>query len=191
MKVYGGIYLHSDNSLLAMTDEQDKVLYRKRLPNELPTILEALEPHREPLQGLVVESTYNWYWLVDGLMDAGYRMHLANTAAIVQYEGLKHTDGDTDAMFLAKLLRLGILSEGHIYPKEGRAVRELLRKRGQRVRQRTANLLSVQNLFARNLRPYTEWQCGQAHARPDSGAAHGRRMPGVGGEEQAGHPLFS
>jgi transposase len=151
MKVYGGIDLHSDNSVVALTDEQDKVLYRKRLPNELPTILEALNPYREPLQGLVVESTYNWYWLVDGLMEAGYRVHLANTAAIVQYEGLKHTDDDTDAMFLAKLLRLGILPEGYIYPKEGRAVRDLLRKRSQLVRQRTANLLSVQNLFARNL----------------------------------------
>jgi transposase len=151
MKVYGGIDLHSDNSVVALTDEQDKVLYRKRLPNKLPTILEALNPHREPLQGLVVESTYNWYWLVDGLMEAGYRVHLANTAAIVQYEGLKHSDDNTDAMFLAKLLRLGILPEGYIYPKEGRAVRDLLRKRSQLVRQRTANLLSVQNLFARNL----------------------------------------
>jgi transposase len=151
MKVYGGIDLHSDNSVVALTDEQDKVLYRKRLPNELPIILEALNPYREPLQGLVVESTYNWYWLVDGLMEAGYRVHLANTAAIVQYEGLKHTDDDTDAMFLAKLLRLGILPEGYIYPKEGRAVRDLLRKRGQLVQQRTANLHSVQNLFARNL----------------------------------------
>ncbi len=34
------------------------------------------------LCGVVVESTYNWYWLVDGLMDAGYRLHLANPAAI-------------------------------------------------------------------------------------------------------------
>ncbi|MCP3882739.1 MAG: IS110 family transposase [Sulfitobacter sp.] len=69
----------------------------------------------------------------------------------MQYEGLKHTDDGTDAMFLAKLLRLGILPEGYIYPKEGRAVRDLLRKRGQLVQQRTANLHSVQNLFARNL----------------------------------------
>jgi transposase len=151
MKVYGGIDLHSDNSVVALTDEQDKVLYRKRLPNDLSIILGALGPYREQLQGLVVESTYNWYWLVDGLMEAGYRVHLANTAAIVQYEGLKHTDDDTDAMFLAKLLRLEILPEGYIYPKEGRAVRDLLRKRGQLVQQRTANLHSVQNLFARNL----------------------------------------
>jgi len=34
-------------------------------------ILETLNPFQNQLKGLVVESTFNWYWLVDGLMDAG------------------------------------------------------------------------------------------------------------------------
>jgi transposase len=42
------------------------------------------------LQGVVVESAYNWYWLVDGLMDQGYTVHLANPCAIKAYDGLKH-----------------------------------------------------------------------------------------------------
>jgi len=120
------------------------------LPNDLNTILTVLEPYRGVLEGLVVESTYNWYWLVDGLKEAGYRMHLAHTGAIKQYEGLKYSDDDTDACWLAKLLRLGLLPEGYIYPKEQRPVRDLLRKRSQLVRQHTANVLSVQNLMARN-----------------------------------------
>lgn len=66
MKLYGGIDLHSTNSVVAVTDENDKVVYRKRLPNDLNTILTVLEPYRGALEGLVVESTYNWYWLVDG-----------------------------------------------------------------------------------------------------------------------------
>ena len=61
-----------------------------------------------------MEATYNWYWLVDGLMEAGYRDHLANTAAIVQYQGLKFTDDASDAHWLAKLLRLGFLPEDYI-----------------------------------------------------------------------------
>ena len=97
-----------------------------------------------------MESTYNWYWLVDGLMDKGYRVHLANTAAIQQYEGLKYTDDHCDARWLAHILRLGVLPQGYIYPKEERAVRDLLRKRSQMVRQRTTNLLSIQNLITRN-----------------------------------------
>lgn len=151
MKLYGGIDLHSNNCVIAVLDEEDRPVFRRRVGNDLPLILQHLEPFREPLEGLVVESTYNWYWLVDGLQEAGYRVHLANTAAIVQYEGLKYTDDASDARWLAKLLRLGLLPEGYIYPQEDRAVRDLLRKRSQLVRQRTANLLSVQNLLARNL----------------------------------------
>lgn len=151
MKLYGGIDLHSNNSVIALLDEQDKPMYRRRLPNDLSVILGELIGYREAIEGLVVESTYNWYWLVDGLMEAGYRVHLANTAAIVQYEGLKYSDDDSDAHWLAKLLRLGLLPEGYIYPKAERAVRDLLRKRSQLVRQRTANVLAVQNLLARNL----------------------------------------
>jgi transposase len=114
-------------------------------------ILGELAPFGAEMEGLVVESTYNWYWLVDGLMEAGYRVHLANTAAIVQYTGLKYTDDHSDALWLAKLLHLKLLPEGYIYPKEERAVRDLARKRSRLVQQRTANLLSVQNLIARNL----------------------------------------
>jgi len=150
MKLYGGIDLHSNNSVVALLDEQDQVVYRQRLANDAPRVLEALAPYREGIVGLVVESTYNWYWLVDALMDAGYRVHLANTAAIVQYSGLKYSDDDSDARWLAKLLRLGLLPEGYIYPKEQRAVRDLLRRRSRLVQQHTANVLAVQNLLARN-----------------------------------------
>jgi transposase len=150
MKLYGGIDLHSNNSVIALLDEEDKVVYRRRLANDLELVLAELAPFREAIEGLVVESTYNWYWLVDGLMAAGYRVHLANTAAIVQYEGLKYADDETDARWLAKLLRLGLLAEGYIYPKEERPVRDLLRKRSQLVHQHTSHLLSIQNLLARN-----------------------------------------
>jgi transposase len=150
MKVYGGIDLHSNNSVIVLSDEEDRIMYRKRLPNDLDIILRQLSPYREQVDGLVVESTYNWYWLVDGLMDAGYEVHLASTAAIKQYEGLKYTDDDSDAAWLAKLLRLDLLPEGYIYPREERAVRDLLRKRAQLVHQQVSNILSIRNLVARH-----------------------------------------
>src|SRR5215468_2683410 len=150
MPLYGGIDLHANNSVIVLLNEQDEVIYQKRLPNALTTILEQLAPYHTELQGLVVESTYNWYWLVDGLMEASYRVHLANPAAIQQYRGLKYTDDHSDARWLAHLLRLGVLPEGYIYPKADRAVRDLLRKRAHLVRQHTANVLSVQNIMARN-----------------------------------------
>ena len=150
MKLYGAIDLHSTNNVTVVIDEQDRVVYQKRLPNDLALILKELSVYQSELEGIVVESTYNWYWLVDGLMEQGYKLHLANTAAIQQYEGLKYTDDNSDARWLAHLLRLGLLPEGYIYPRAERPVRDLLRKRSQLVRQRTTNLLSIQNLVTRN-----------------------------------------
>ncbi len=150
MKLYGAIDLHSTNNVTVVIDEQDRVVYQKRLPNDLALILKEVSVYQTELQGIVVESTYNWYWLVDGLMEQGYKVHLANTAAIQQYEGLKYTDDHSDARWLAHVLRLGVLPEGYIYPRADRPVRDLLRKRSQLVRQRTTNLLSIQNLVTRN-----------------------------------------
>lgn len=151
MRVYGGIDLHSNNCYLVVIDDEERVLFEKRLRNDLKEILLALSPFRERMAGIVVESTFNWYWLVDGLMGAGYKVHLANTMAIQQYKGLKYSDDKSDARWLARMLRMKILPEGFIYPKEDRAVRDLLRKRGQLVRHRVAHALSIQNLLARNL----------------------------------------
>ena len=100
---------------------------------------------------MVVESTFNWYWLVDGLQAAGHKVHLANTTAIKKYDGLKHSGDETDARHLAHLLRLGILPTGTILPPEQRTVRDLARKRMQLVRSRTAHILAVENITARQL----------------------------------------
>ncbi len=150
MKLYVGIDLHSTNSVVVVQDEEDRVIARRRLANDLRTVTAWLEPYREAMAGVVVESTYNWYWLVDGLQAEGYDVRLANTAAIQQYEGLKYSDDQSDARWLATLLRLGLLPEGHIYPKEERPVRDLVRKRSQLVRHRTAHILSIENLIIRN-----------------------------------------
>ena len=149
MRWYSGIDLHSNNNFVVVIDEADRVVYRRRLPNELATVLEALEPYRGELAGVAVESTYNWYWLVDGLQAAGYAVHLANPARMKRYDGLKHSGDETDAVQLAHLLRLGILPTGYIYPAAERALRDLGRRRLQLVRHRTMHVLAVENVQAR------------------------------------------
>lgn len=146
---YSGIDLHSNNCVVTVVDETDRVVAEKRLPNELEKILGFLLPWKKDLVGIVVESTYNWYWLVDGLQAVGYVVHLANTVAIKKYEGLKHSGDETDARYLAHLLRLGILPTGTILPPEQRAIRDLARKRMQLVRSRTTHILAVENITAR------------------------------------------
>ncbi|HEY6879333.1 MAG TPA: IS110 family transposase [Polyangiales bacterium] len=150
MKLYAGIDLHSNNSMLVILDEQDRVHLQERLPNERERILLRLAQYKRQITGVVVESTYNWYWLVDALVDAGYKVHLAHPAALVQYQGLKHSADEHDARWLAHLLRLGILHEGYIYPRQARAVRDLMRRRMQLVQTRSAQIVCVQTQLARS-----------------------------------------
>ena len=77
MKLYVGIDLHSTNSVVVVQDEEDRVIARRRLANDVRTVVGWLEPYRDAIVGVVVESTYNWYWLVDGLQAAGYDVRLA------------------------------------------------------------------------------------------------------------------
>lgn len=149
MSLYAAIDLHSNNGVLSILDESDQVRFERRLPNNLAEVLAALQPFREHLTAVAVESTYNWYWLVDGLIEHGYRAELVNTAAVPQYEGLKHANDHTDARHLAHLLRLGILPTGYIYPRAGRALRDLLRRRFHLVRMSTNLMQAVQCSWAR------------------------------------------
>ena len=149
--LFCGIDLHSNNCLVVVSDDADKVVYSKRLPNDLAVICDALSPYQRELFGVVVESTYNWYWLVDGLAAAGYSLHLANTTAIKQYDGLKYRGDESDARHLAHILRLGLLPEGHIMPKADRTVRDLARRRMQLVGQRTTQIVSIQTSMAQHI----------------------------------------
>jgi transposase len=151
MAVYAGIDLHSTNSYVAVVDGEGKKVFNKKLPNDGPVLLARLSPYRRELKGVVIESTFNWYWIVDLLMDHGYRVHLANPAGIQKYKGLKHSDDRSDAIWLAEMLRLDVLPEGYIYPKEDRPVRDLLRKRGHLVRLRTSVINSLQNIISRSV----------------------------------------
>lgn len=149
MNLYCGVDLHGDNGYYAIVDQNNKRIFNKRLPNELDKVISALEPYRKQLKGIAVESTYNWYWLVDGLMKKKHKVGLANPAAMIQYSGLKNCNDQTDAFFIADQMRLGLLKYGYIYPEEERAVRDILRRRMLFVQQKTAQVLSFESLYSR------------------------------------------
>ena len=164
--LYCGVDLHSNNAMYVITDEKDKQLLRKRLPNELPVVLETLAPFRPRLKVVAVESTYNWYWLVDALMEKDYPVVLAHPSEMEQYDGIKEADDLTDAAFIARLARLGVLPTGYIYPKADRPVRDLLRRRMLLVQQRTGIVLSLQNMALRQTGQAVGWRpCGNSARR--------------------------
>jgi len=147
--LFCGVDLHSNNAMYVITDQRDQQLLRQRLPNELPVVLKTLAPFRPRLKVVAVESTYNWYWLVDALLEKKYPVVLAHPSEMEQYNGIKEADDLTDAAFLACLARLEILPTGYIYPKEDRPVRDLLRRRMLVVQHRTGVILSLQNMAER------------------------------------------
>jgi transposase len=151
MTLYCGIDLHSNNHVVVVIDEQDRRLVEKRLPNDLEATVRLLAPYAGELQGIAVESTFNWYWLVDGLTMHGHAVSLVHTpAAQKRYGDLKYSDDRHDAFWLAHLLRLGILPTGYIYPKAERGVRDLLRRRAGLVRVAARQLISIQSQIWRS-----------------------------------------
>ena len=151
MKIMVGIDLHSNNAVCGLMDEKGRRLLHKQLPCDLPAIRQWLQPYKKRIATIAIESTFNWYWLVDGLQDDGYHVVLANPAAMKPYSGKKHTDDVSDAYFLAELLRLNLLPTGHIPDRQTRPVRDLLRRRLLLVRQRTTLILSFKSLNERTL----------------------------------------
>ncbi len=151
--LYVGMDLHSTNVFVAVIDGTGRRIFKKRIKNDLNLILKLLESFKKngnEIVGIVVEATYNWYWLVDGLMVCGYKLHLAHPGAIVSYSGKKRTNDSHDAHHLAELLRNGNLPEGYIYPATERPIRDLLRKRSFLVHSQTKHISSFENLVNRN-----------------------------------------
>jgi transposase len=144
-----GIDLHSNNMFCGIVDMEGKRVFDRKLPCELESVLKALKPFKKRLEKIAVESTYNWYWLVDGLQDHGYPVVLANPAAMEQYDGLKHADDKSDGFFLAEMLRLNILPTGHICDRAVRPTRDLLRRRMGLVQKGTSLILSLKSLHTR------------------------------------------
>ena len=148
-KLIAGMDLHSNNVVIGVINQDGKRVAHRKLECDLKQVTQFLKPLKSQLQSMAVESTFNWYWLVDGLRADDYPIDLANPAKIEQYNGLKHADDTDDAFHLAELQRLGILPKAYVYDPALRPVRDLLRRRGNLVHQRTALLLSFKSLYAR------------------------------------------
>ena len=149
MQFYCGIDLSARTSQVYVIDEEISVLVQKKVRNELHEIIKLIEPYKDSLQ-TVVESTFNWYWLVDGLQEAGFDVLLAHPYGLYMITGAKVKTDRRDAFALAKLLRAGVIPEAYIYPKEHRPVRDLLRRRSRLVMMRAEEYSSLRRELYRH-----------------------------------------
>ena len=148
-ELYAGADLHGNNVFLSICDHDGGSVFHRRVKANLAAVNAALDPFWDRIMVLGVESTFNWYWFVDGLREQGRNVKLGNPAKMEQYSGIKITNDLSDADWLAEQLRLGIFPECYIYPKDTRAVRDALRRRQLFVRRRTQVILSFGGLLER------------------------------------------
>ena len=148
-ELYAGADLHGNNVFLSVCDRDGGNVFRKRVKANIAAVNAALDPFWDRIEVLGVESTFNWYWFIDGLQDQDRNVKLGNPAKMEQYKGTKITNDLSDADWLAEQLRLGIFPECYVYPKETRPVRDALRRRQLFVRRRTQVLLSFGSLLER------------------------------------------
>src|SRR2546421_7680689 len=148
MKFYCGIDLSARDCYVCVIDEQLKIVIEQKLRNELAKICQLLGPYKAKLK-IVVESTFNWYWLIDGLQAEGFDVVLAHTLGLYLITGAKVKTDRRDAYSLAKLLLVGAVPVAYIYPVETRPVRDLLRRRMYLVQVRAGDYGSLRRLLLR------------------------------------------
>lgn len=149
MSFYCGIDLGARASHVCVSNQQLSRLVDQKVPNDLQRIISLLEPYQADLQ-IVVESTFNWYWLVDGLRAAGFNVCLAHSLGLHLITGAKVKTDRRDAFSLAKLLLAGVIPEAYIYPAQTRPVRDLLRRRASLVQKRAEEYGSLRRLLLRH-----------------------------------------
>ena len=146
-----GMDLHSDNVICVMIDESERWVLKRKFKPSLPIILSAFKHYKKNIVDIGIEATYNWYWIVDGLREAGYKVRLAHPPGIEGNKGKKRTNDYDDAFHLAHLLRVNNFPDAYIYPREDRPLRDLMRKRSLLVKSKTQYMQSFINLVNRNL----------------------------------------
>jgi transposase len=148
MSFYCGIDLGARESQICVINKRVKKVLEVKLRNNLERIEQVLEPYKAKLE-IVVESTFNWYWLVDGLQAAGFKVVLAHTLGLHMITAAKVKTDRRDAFGLAKLLLAGMIPAAYIYPAETRPVRDLLRRRARLVQVRAGEYGSLRRLLLR------------------------------------------
>jgi len=146
MNYYTGIDLHSSQSTICVIDNKDRIQLRTTVSNQIEEILQPLKSFN-PAPEVAVEATLNWYWLVDGLLDAGFKVKLAHPFGVQVIKKAKVKTDNRDAFNLARLLRLDALPESYIYPKDKRPIRDLLRRRQKIVSLRASDYVTLQRVF--------------------------------------------
>jgi transposase len=145
-KYYCGIDLHSKSMILCVVAADGKILMTKHIMNCIAEVLKALKPFARSLV-IGVESTFNWYWLVDGCREHGLEIYLGHTPYMKIISTSKNKNDRIDAKKIANLLRAGLFPKAHAVEAKRRAIRDLLRHRNWLVSMRSELFVKTKTTF--------------------------------------------
>jgi transposase len=148
MNCYCGIDLGAKRSQVCVIDQDQKVLINRKVANDLDAIHRLIRPYGQV--PTVIESTFNWYWIVDGLQARKVPVTLAHSLKLAAISSAKVKTDKRDALTLARLLRTDMIPESYIYPAEDRPLRDLMRQRWNMVALRADEYRRMRGLLYRN-----------------------------------------
>ena len=148
-----GIDLHGKTMYICLIDQNGTIHRHTNLPNHNKTLLKVIRDFKQDLV-IGVESTSNWYWLADLCAQQDIEFVLGHALYMKAIHGGKTKNDKIDSEKIAKLLAGGLFPTAYTYPKEKRALRDLLRRRLRYVRQRAELFTHIQLLNRQaNLKP--------------------------------------
>lgn len=142
-----GIDLHAREMSICVKNIDGKVLMKRNVACDIKTFMNHIEPFKKSLT-VGVESTYNWYWLLDDLKKHKIICALGHALYIKRMKGGKHKNDPVDASDIADMLRTNHFPLAYDYPSEMRSCRDLFRRRHFFVRKRAATYTHFQNTFS-------------------------------------------
>lgn len=126
---YCGVDLHAKTSYLCLIDKDKKILMHREIKNiHTDLLLKILEPYKHDLV-VAAESTFNWYWLADLCADNNIEFILGHAFYMRAIHGAKTKNDRLDSEKIARLEAGGMFPTAYVYPKQKRALRDLLRRR--------------------------------------------------------------
>jgi transposase len=136
-----GIDLHKNSLRICIMDTSGSILYQSTIKqHKLKCLKQCLAPYGTDVT-IGVESTFNWYWLIDWCRKHKIPCVLGHAFYLKHKMTGKHKSDKIDAHALAERLRLNDFPCSFIYPAKFRATRDLVRRRNAYVSMRTSLLL--------------------------------------------------
>lgn len=148
--IHLGIDLHKNFSFITAMDQQCHVVGKSKVPNRREAFVEFLASYPASESQVVLEATWNWYWLWDFLEERGYPLQLAHPLKTKAIASARIKTDKIDSEILAHLSRSNLVPQAYVVDRETRLSRELIRYRASLVRLGATIRNKLHALLAKN-----------------------------------------